>query len=30
MATMEDVRHGRVTHYDSVGQLFEELGIAVK
>lgn len=27
---MDDVWHGRVTHYDSVDQLFEELGIAVK
>ena len=27
---MDDVKHGRVTHYDSVDQLFEELGIAVK
>ena len=27
---MDDVKHGRVTHYDSVDQLFEELGIAVR
>lgn len=27
---MDDVKHGRVTHYDSVDQLFEELGIATK
>lgn len=27
---MADVKHGRVTHYDSVDQLFDELGIAVK
>ena len=27
---MADVQNGRVTHYESVDQLFEELGIAVK
>ena len=27
---MDDVKNGRVTHYDSVDQLFEELEIAVK
>lgn len=27
---MDDVKHGRVTQYDSVNQLFEELGIAIK
>lgn len=26
---MDDVKNGRVTHYTSVDQLFEELGIAV-
>ena len=30
MEAMDDVKNGRVTHYDSVDQLFEELGIAVK
>ena len=27
---MDDVKNGRVSHYESVDQLFEELGIAVK
>ena len=27
---MDDVRHGRLSHYDSVDQLFEELGIMQK
>lgn len=27
---MDDVKHGRVTQYDSVNQLFDELGIALK
>lgn len=27
---MDDVKNGRVTHYDSVDQLFEELCIAVR
>ena len=27
---MEDIRHGRVSTYESVDQLFEELGIKVK
>ena len=26
---MEDVKHGRVSHYDSVDDLFKELGINV-
>ncbi|MDD5990214.1 MAG: hypothetical protein PUC34_02985 [Paludibacteraceae bacterium] len=26
---MEDVKHGRVTRYDSVDDLFKELGIEV-
>lgn len=30
MEAMDDVKQGRVSHYDSVDQLFEELGIAVK
>lgn len=27
---MDDVKHGRITQYDSVNQLFEELGIAIR
>ena len=27
---MDDVKQGRVTQYDSVNQLFDELGIALK
>ena len=28
-AAMDDVKHGRVTEYDSVEDLFEKLGIAL-
>ncbi|MCH5310466.1 MAG: hypothetical protein J1E57_00650 [Prevotella sp.] len=30
MEATDDVKNGHVIHYDSVDQLFEELGIAVK
>ena len=29
-AAMDDIKHGRVYSYDSVDQLFDELGIKVK
>ncbi len=28
-AAMDDVKHGRVTEYDSVEDLFEKLGVAL-